>query len=83
MIDIDTQSHRSRIHSHTDDETADQSEHVGEVMQPIIVQPLKDYKLTEGQDAAFFCKVAGVPKPRVCDTSLRCLLAFMRTASRV
>lgn len=59
-------SHRSRIHSHTDDDTDQSDEHYkGSVMQPLIVQPLKDYKLTEGQDATFFCKVAGVPKPKV------------------
>ena len=57
-------SHRSPIHSQSDIDQ-DTPDHKGQVMQPLIVQPLKDYKLTEGQDAAFFCKVAGVPKPKV------------------
>lgn len=65
MIDVDMKAHRSRIHSYTDDSEMTDEEHRGSVMQPLIVQPLKDFKLTEGQDATFFCKVAGVPKPRV------------------
>lgn len=64
MMDVPT--YRSRIRSHTDEEDVFDSDYRGEVMAPLIVQQLKDYKLTEGQDATFYCKIAGVPKPKVC-----------------
>lgn len=65
LIDMAQPSHRSPIHSQSDVDQNTPDQRGGQVMQPLIVQPLKDYKLTEGQDAAFFCKVAGVPKPKV------------------
>ena len=64
VIDVESRRHRHRIHSDTDSEVTD-DQYTGPAMQPVIVQPLKDFKLTEGQDATFFCKVAGVPRPRV------------------
>jgi len=73
VIDMDS-SHRSKIHSYSDDtDDTNQETYTGNVMQPLIVQPLKDFKLTEGQDATFFCKVVGVPKPKVRVTFLAAL----------
>lgn len=65
VIDAEMPAHKSRLHSQTDDDDQLDAEYRGEVMPPLIIQPLQDYKLTEGQDATFFCRVAGVPKPKV------------------
>lgn len=32
---------------------------------PEIVQPLKDFRLMEGNDVTFVCKVTGQPRPKV------------------
>ena len=76
MIDVDSKTRRSRMHSDTDDSEIAEDVYSGQVMQPIIVQPLKDFKLTEGQDATFFCKVAGVPRPRVSSLFKFCFILF-------
>jgi hypothetical protein len=32
---------------------------------PQVLQPLKDFRLIEGSDATFVCKVSGRPRPKV------------------
>ena len=32
---------------------------------PMISQPLKDFRLMEGSDATFVCKITGNPRPKV------------------
>lgn len=71
VIDVDMKTRKSRMLSDPGLTDPMDEEYTGQVMQPLILQPLKDYKLTEGQDATFFCKVAGVPRPKVSGYSAR------------
>ena len=32
---------------------------------PVILQPLKDFRLIEGSDSTFVCKVSSHPRPKV------------------
>lgn len=56
----DTGSTSEYDSEHPDDKAAFVKEY------PKISQTLKDFKLIEGSDATFVCKVSGRPRPKVC-----------------
>ena len=69
MDEVKFRHGKVRIQSETETEydTDHPEERVGTAAQaPEIVQPLKDFRLMEGNDVTFVAKVTGNPRPKVC-----------------
>ena len=69
MEQIEYRDGKVRLQSETETEyDTDQPEErvSGDQLQaPEIIQPLKDFRLMEGTDVTFVCKVTGRPRPKV------------------
>ena len=69
MEETEYREGKVRLHSETETEyDTDQPEEKVTSTQacpPQVVQPLRDFRLIEGTDAAFVCKVTGRPRPKV------------------
>lgn len=68
MDEIEYREGKVRLQSETETEydTDHPEEMTGQAQAPEIVQPLKDFRLMEGNDVTFVCKVVGIPRPKVC-----------------
>ena len=68
MKEIDFREGKVTLQSETETEyDTDHPEEVTDTARaPEIVQPLKDFRLMEGNDVTFVAKVIGKPKPKVC-----------------
>ncbi len=69
MTEIEYREGKVRFQSETETEydTDQPEEQVGaaQIIPPQISQPLKDFRLIEGSDATFVCKITGRPRPKV------------------
>lgn len=69
MDEIEYREGKVRLQSETETEyDTDQPEErvsSAHAQAPQIVQPLKDFRLIEGSDVTFVCKVTGRPRPKV------------------
>lgn len=69
MTEIEYREGKIRFNSETETEydTDQPEDRVGptQTMAPQISQTLKDFRLIEGSDATFVCKIIGRPRPKV------------------
>lgn len=69
MEEIEYREGKIKLHSETETEyDTDQPEErvtSTHAQAPQFVQPLKDFRLMEGTDVTFVCKVTGRPRPKV------------------
>lgn len=69
MREIEYREGKVRLHSETeteyDSEQPEEKVSSTQTQAPQVQQPLKDFRLIEGSDATFVCKVSGRPRPKV------------------
>ena len=65
-LEIEYRDGRVAPHQRADDKVAfDNSVPTGQAAAPVFSQKLKNFKLMEGSDSTFVCKVSGTPRPFV------------------
>lgn len=74
MREIEYREGKVRLHSETeteyDSEQPEEKVSPTQTQAPQVQQPLKDFRLIEGSDATFVCKVSGRPRPKVSGLSV-------------